>query len=302
MPFQRRIAPVIAGFAFFAALAVASPVASYAQDAAQQEYSPQVGQEGKDVIWVPTPQALVERMLDMARVTQKDYVIDLGSGDGRTVIAAAKRGARALGIEYNPDMVELSKRNAEKAGLAGRAQFIRGDIFQTDFSEATVLTLYLLPSLNLKLRPTILKMKPGTRVVSHAFSMEDWQADQTESVEGRTAYLWIVPAPVEGTWRWKGAGSGSSDYELTLRQHFQQVEGLVKLGAKTGQLRDAKLRGDRLSFTVYEPTGSNPIRRDFTGRVTGDTIEGTVKHPGGEAKWIAARQREAAAEGAGTAR
>ncbi|MBI2296382.1 MAG: class I SAM-dependent methyltransferase [Betaproteobacteria bacterium] len=289
MQLTRRSAPVIAGIVFFAAASVFTPGALHAQSAAQQEYTPTVGQEGKDVIWVPTPQALVERMLDMAKVTPQDYVIDLGSGDGRTVITAAKRGVRALGIEYNPDMVELSKRNAEKAGISGRAQFVQGDIFETDFSQATVLTLYLLPSLNLKLRPTILKMKPGTRVVSHAFSMDDWQADQTESVEGRTAYLWIVPAPVEGAWRWNISGSGPRDYEMVLRQHHQQVEGLVRLNGKTGQLRNVTLRGDAISFTVFEPTSSNPIRRDFTGRVSGDTIEGTVKHPGGEAKWTATR-------------
>jgi SAM-dependent methyltransferase len=150
---------------------------------------------------VPTPQALVEKMLDMAKLTAKDIHYDLGSGDGRTVIAAAKRGAQAFGVEFNPDMVVLSERAAAKEGVSARAKFINGDIFQTDFSKATVLTLYLLPSLNIKLRPTILKMKPGTRVVSHAFSMDDWQADQTENVEGRTAYLWIVPAPVEGTWQ-----------------------------------------------------------------------------------------------------
>ncbi|HXF65774.1 MAG TPA: class I SAM-dependent methyltransferase [Burkholderiales bacterium] len=272
------------------ALALAAPALAQSKPQ-QQEYTPQVGQEGKDVIWVPTPQALVERMLDMAKVTPKDYVIDLGSGDGRTVIAAAKRGARALGIEYNPDMVELSKRAAEKEGVAGRAQFIRGDIFESDFSQATVLTLYLLPSLNLKLRPTILKMKPGTRVVSHAFNMDDWQPDQTDTTEGRTAYLWIVPARVEGTWRWSLSGNGPKDYEMVLRQHFQQVEGLVRLDGKTGQLRNAKLVGDQLSFTVYEPTGSNPIRRDFTGRVSGNTIEGTAKLPGsaGEVKWTATR-------------
>ncbi len=276
-------------FALLASVSLALPGAAYAQST-QKDYQPSVGQEGKDVIWVPTPQALVERMLQMANTKPNDYVIDLGSGDGRTVITAAKKfGARALGIEYNPDMVELSRRNAEKEGIAGRAQFIRADIFETDFSEATVLTLYLLPTLNLKLRPTILKMKPGTRVVSHAFSMDDWQPDQTENVQGRTAYMWIVPAPIEGTWRWNISGSGAREYELMLRQHFQQVEGLVKLDGKTGQLRNVKLHGDYITFSVYEFAGSNPIRRDFTGRVSGDTIEGTVKLPGGEAQWSATR-------------
>jgi len=190
-------------------------------------------------------------------------------------------------------MVALSQRTAAKEGVAGKAKFIHGDIFQTDFSQATVLTLYLLPSLNLKLRPTILKMKPGTRVVSHAFTMDDWQPDQTDSVEGRTAYLWIVPARVEGTWKWNVSGSGPRAYELNLRQQYQQVEGVVRLDEKLGQLRNVKLDGDRISFSVTELTGgTNPIRRDFTGRVNGDTIEGTVKHPGGEAKWTATRAKQ----------
>src|SRR5882672_8531772 len=209
--------------AWLAAVLLVLPAAATAQD---KEYAPHVGQEGKDVIWVPTPQALVERMLDMAKLTPRDTHYDLGSGDGRTVITAAKRGVQAIGVEFNPDMVKLSERAADKEGVADRAKFINGDIFQTDFSKATVLTLYLLPSLNLKLRPTILKMKPGTRVVSHAFTMDDWQADQTDNVEGRTAYLWIVPASVEGTWKWSVAGSGPKDYELMLRQQYQNVEGV----------------------------------------------------------------------------
>jgi SAM-dependent methyltransferase len=263
-----------------------------AQQYGDDKYQPQSGQEGKDVIWVPTPQSLIERMLDMAKITPKDIHYDLGSGDGRTVIAAAKRGVQSVGIEYNPDMVALSQRIAAKEGLSGKTTFIHGDIFQTDFSKATVLTLYLLPSLNVKLRPTILKMRPGTRVVSHAFTMDDWQADQTDSVDGRTAYLWIVPAPVEGTWKWSVAGSGPKDYELMLRQRYQNVEGVVRLDDKMGQLRNMKLDGDRITFSVVELTGgTNTIRRDFTGRVNGGTIEGTVKHPGGEAKWTASRTK-----------
>jgi SAM-dependent methyltransferase len=231
-------------------------------------------------------------MLDMAKLTSKDIHYDLGSGDGRTVIAAAKRGAQAVGVEYNADMVALSERAAAKEGVAGKAKFIQGDIFQTDFSQATVLTLYLLPSLNVKLRPIILKMKPGTRVVSHAFTMDDWQADQTDSVEGRTAYLWIVPAPVEGTWKWAVSGNGPRDYELLLRQQYQKVEGAVRLDEKTGQLRDVKLDGDRISFAVLEPTsGTNTVRREFTGRVDGNTMDGTVKYPGGEGKWSATRSK-----------
>ncbi len=178
-----------------------------------KEFEPQVGQEGKDVVWVPTPQGLIDKMLDMAKVTPGDSVIDLGSGDGRTVIAAAKRGARAAGIEYNPDMVELSKRNAEKAGVAGKATFMKADLFESDFSQATVITMYLLPTINIKLRPKILDLKAGTRIVSHAFTMDDWQADQTDSFDGRTAYMWIVPAKVEGTWQF-------AQGELSLNQSY----------------------------------------------------------------------------------
>jgi hypothetical protein len=271
--------------AFLLPVALALPGCAIAQD---KEYTPSVGQEGKDVIWVPTPQALVEKMLDMAKLTPKDIHFDLGSGDGRTVITAAKRGAQAVGVEYNPDMVALSERAAAKEGVSAKAKFINGDIFQTDFSRATVLTLYLLPSLNLKLRPTILKMKPGTRVVSHAFNMDDWQPDQTESVEGRTAYLWIVPAPVEGAWRWNGSGSGPKEYQLRLRQQFQTIEGDVQLDGSRGELRDARLRGDQISFTVIDASGT---RRDFSGRVAGNSIQGTTKSlaASGEASWSATR-------------
>ena len=270
-----------------ALLAAVLALPACAQTAAgDKEYTPSVGQEGKDVIWVPTPQALVEKMLDMAKLTAKDIHYDLGSGDGRTVITAAKRGAQAFGVEFNTDMVALSERAAAREGVAGKAKFIYGDIFQTDFSHATVVTLYLLPSLNIKLRPTLLKMKPGTRVVSHAFNMDDWQPDQTENVEGRTAYLWIVPAPVEGTWRWNGSGNGPKEYEVALRQHFQKVDGAARLDGRLGQLRDVNLRGDQISFTVLDADGA---RHDFSGRVSGNSMQGVVKQPVGEAKWSATR-------------
>ena len=250
-----------------------------------QQYQPSLYQAGKDVIWVPTPEELVAAMLDMATVTPSDYVIDLGSGDGRIVIAAAKRGARALGIEYNPDMVELSRSNALKEGVSGKASFMQADIFETDFSRATVLTMYLLSSLNMKLRPKILDMKPGTRVVSHAFDMEDWKADQTASVDGRTGYLWIVPAKVEGSWTWQTA-SGTS--ELALRQTFQKIEGSLKTGVKELPLKDAKLEGDRISFSVGE---AQTPAREYSGRVNGDTIAGIIKSGNGpEAKWTAERR------------
>src|SRR3954468_17324613 len=174
-------------------------VAGFAQAQPAKEYEPQVGQEGKDVVWVPTPQALVDKMLDMAKVTPKDFVMDLGSGDGRTVITAAKRGARAQGIEYNPDMVELAKRNAAKEGISDKATFVKADLFETDFSQASVITMFLLPDINLKLRPKILDLKPGTRIVSNTFTMDDWSPDETSTVGGDcsawcTALFWLVPA------------------------------------------------------------------------------------------------------------
>src|SRR4051794_3280420 len=167
-----------------------------AQTSQTQTYEPQVGQPGKDVVWVPTAQALVEKMLDMAKVTSRDVVIDLGSGDGRTVIAAAKRGATAIGVEFNPDMVGLSQANVERAGVARKATFVRGDIFEYDFSKADVLTMFLLPAINMKLRPKILDMRPGTRVVTNSFTMEDWEADESETVSQDCsswciAHLWI---------------------------------------------------------------------------------------------------------------
>jgi len=274
-------------------LVLSAPAAVAQQRYGDDQYQPHSGQEGKDVIWVPTPLSLIERMLEMAKLAPGDVHYDLGSGDGRTVIAAAKRGVEAYGVEFNPDMVALSKRSAEREGVADRAHFINGDIFQVDFSRATVVTLYLLPSLNLKLRPILLKMKPGTRVVSHAFSMDDWQPDQTAIVQGRTAYLWIVPARVDGTWRWKAAGDASKEYELVLRQQFQNIEGLIRLDSgKLGKLRDAKLDGDRISFTIYESAGvRGAIRRDYTGVVSGDAIRGTYKVQGAtaEVEWTAAR-------------
>ena len=281
-----RHAPALIAVVLLAAASLLAPGAS--AQPTTKEFEPIIGQEGKDVIWVPTPQALVERMLEMAKTTPNDYVVDLGSGDGRTVITAAKKyGARAIGIEYNPDMVELSRRNAEKAGVADRAQFVNGDIFQTDFSKATVLTLYLLPNLNVRLRPIILGMKPGTRVVSHAFSMGEWQPDDIQKVEGRTAYLWIVPARVQGTWRW----GSSHPYELMLQQHFQEVEGLARADNKMAQFRNARLEGDRISFSVIEFSGMGNVQRDFTGHVNGEVMEGVVKRSdaGGEEKWTAKR-------------
>jgi SAM-dependent methyltransferase len=249
-------------------------VVGYAHTQPAKEYEPEVGQAGKDVVWVPTPQALVDKMLDMAHVTAKDYVIDLGSGDGRTVITAAKRGSKALGIEYNPDMVELSKRNAAKEGVTDKASFMKADLFESDFSQAQVITMFLLPSINLKLRPKILNLKPGTRIVSNTFDMEDWKPDESASVEGCmnwcTAHLWIVPAKVEGAWK-------TPRGELVLKQTFQNLSGTLRNGNVTAPISNAKMNGDQITFTA--------AGTQYTGRINGNAMEGTA----GSAKWTATR-------------
>ena len=243
--------------------------------ATQKPFEPQVGQAGKDVVWVPTPQTLVDKMLDMAKVTPQDFVMDLGSGDGRTVITAAKRGARAMGIEYNPDMVALSERNAKTAGVTDKATFVKADLFETDLSKASVITMFLLPSINMKLRPKILDLKPGTRVVSNSFTMEDWEPDQTEVVKDDctnycTALLWIVPAKVEGIW-------SLPQGELAVTQQFQKLTGT--LGPTP--ISNARLHGDEITFTVGNAK--------YTGKVTGNSMKGTITGgPGGS--WTATKK------------
>src|SRR2546428_2157455 len=246
--------PLVRAVALLTALAVPFAVSA-------QKFEPQVGQAGKDVIWVPTPDEVVDRMLTMAQIGPNDFHMDLGSGDGKIVIAAAKRGAKALGIEYNPDMVKVAQDNAQKAGVADKASFRRADIFQTDFSQATVITLYLLPALNMKLRPSILSMRPGTRVVSHSFSMEDWEADEISTLDGRRAYFWMVPASVMGNWT---LDTGAQRVDLALEQTFQKINGNVMLQPVHAGLRDAKLRGPFIQFAYVDQTG---VRRDFQGRL-----------------------------------
>jgi hypothetical protein len=253
--------------------AVSTPLAfAQAQKApakpATPAYEPSVGQEGKDVVWVPTPQIVVDKMLDLAKVTKDDFVMDLGSGDGRTVITAAKRGARAMGVEYNPDMVELSKRNAEKAGVSDRATFVKADLFETDFSKATVITMFLLPDINLRLRPTILKMKPGTRVVSNTFTMGDWKPDETAELGAGgngscneswcTALFWVVPAKVAGTHKLPQG-------ELTLKQEFQMLTGSFRTEGKTAAITNGRVRGEEISFRANG--------KDYRGRVNNGKIE-----------------------------
>jgi SAM-dependent methyltransferase len=244
---------------------------------AQATFTPEVGQQGKDVVWVPSPEELVQKMLDMAKVTSKDFVMDLGSGDGRTVIAAAKRGAHAVGIEYNPDMVELSRRNAEKAGVSERAKFQQADLFKTDLSKASVVTMFLLTDINLRLRPTILNLKPGTRVVSNTFRMGDWEPDETAELGCNsycTAYLWIVPARVDGSWK-------TSDGQLVLKQKYQSFGGTLTTGGKSVPIQRGRLRGDQISFTAGGA--------EYRGRVGDKVIEGSVKTGAKSERWKAGR-------------
>ena len=252
--------------------------AAHAQ-VAPGEFRPEVGQAGKDVVWVPTPPALVEKMLDLAMVTPQDYVMDLGSGDGRNIIAAAKRGARALGVEFNPDMVDLSKSNAAKEGVSDKASFVRGDMYEADVSQATVLALFLLPDNMMKLQSKFLDLKPGSRIVGNTFGFQDWSPDEQETITTDcnswcTALLWIVPAKVEGTWQ-------GPQGELTLKQQYQMLTGTLTAGGRSGPIAGGRLRGDQISFTVGGA--------EYSGRVNGDTIEGAVKSGNRSDTWKATR-------------
>jgi SAM-dependent methyltransferase len=252
--------------------------------AAQEPFEPQVGQAGKDVVWVPTPAVLVERMLDLAQVTGDDFVMDLGSGDGRNVIAAARRGARALGVEYNPDMVALSRRLADEAGVSDRATFVEGDMYEADVSDATVLALFLLPDNLRRLLPKFLELAPGTRIVGNTFSFDDWPADDTYREEGDcsswcTALLWIVPARVEGTWRLPAG-------ELSLTQRFQVLSGTLTNGSTTTSVT-GRLRGEAITFST--------AGMDYEGRVRGEAMSGTVMSGAQRDAWTATRVRQPSA-------
>lgn len=243
------------------ALPIAVAMAALLHAQATDTYKPVVGQAGKDVVWVPTPQELVDTMLDMARVTPQDLLMDLGSGDGRTVITAAKRGATAMGVEYNPEMVQLSKSNALSERVTEKATFVQADLFTVDLSKASVITMFLLPTINLKLRPTLLDLKPGTRIVSNTFDMAEWEPDDTKVIgpdgctSWCTALLWIVPAKVQGNWK-------TAQGNLRITQSFQKITGTLGTTPITG-----KLTGDQISFMAASAS--------YTGRVTGTTIQGS---------------------------
>lgn len=245
--------------AFLAFAAVAGQTAG--------EYEPRMGQKGKDVVWIPSPDDMVEKMLDMAKVTSADFVIDLGSGDGRNVIAAAKRGAKALGVEYNAELVELSRRNAAKAGVPNRASFVRADMYKADISQVSVLILFLIPDNLAKLAPKFLDLEPGTRIVSNTYEIGGgWEADETDRTEicaaWCVAHLYIVPAKVTGTWRMPHG-------QLTIGQAFQQIYGTYDIDGIRMPIEEGWLSGNDVRFTV------NKV--EYTGRVDGDTITGTAK-------------------------
>jgi SAM-dependent methyltransferase len=249
------------------AVVLAAPAGAKTRAHCEKEYTPQRGQDGKDVIWVPTGDAMVERMLEMTAVTPADKVYDLGAGDGKIAIAAAKVfGATSVGVEYDPELARHARCLVAAEGLRRRVKIIQGDIFETEFSDATVVTLYLLPELNLRLRPTLLAMKPGTRVASNSFTMGDWDPDAQAETDDGTAYFWVVPAQAAGAWTFR-AQDGSERFEVTLEQTFQKLRGSAGGAAVTGKLGGAQIE---LTFT----DGAEPVR--FTGRVDGDRIGGTI--------------------------
>ena len=262
-------------FAFaLVAVALALPGAAQVKtDQAEDTYQPTTGQAGKDVVWVPTPDAMVTRMLEAVKTSKDDIVYDLGSGDGKIPIAAAKQyGAKSIGIEYNPDMAEFARRNVKRAGVENLVNIITGDIFVEDFSKATVVTMYLLPQLNVKLRPIILGMKPGTRVTSHQFDMGDWEPDQSLKVEQRDGYVWIVPASVGGEWALKD-DSGSLSGTLNLTQRYQRLGGTLALAGKTQPLLGASIEGDKLGFSYID---SENRLQTIRMNVVGSSMTGTL--------------------------
>lgn len=240
-------------------------------------YQPKVGQPGKDVVWVPTPAEMVDRMLDLGRVSPDDFVVDLGSGDGRNVIAAAKRGARALGVEYNPELVEFSRKNAEKEGVGEKATFVQGDMFEADFSKATVLVLFLLPDNLKRLQPKILALKPGTRIVANTFGFSGWEPETTTRMEEGCrawceAMLYVVPANVNGSWR-------IGDDTLELHQEFLNVKGTLTSNGQTRTIENGTVKVSEITFAIEGAT--------YTGKIQGNSITGIVKAGGQERRFTA---------------
>jgi len=252
---------------------------SWAGEASSEyAYEPVVGMPGKDVVWVPTPSHVIDFMLDLAKANKDDFVVDLGSGDGRMVLGAAKRGIKSRGVEFNPDLVQLSKDEAARLGVSEYAEFIAQDMFKADLTQTTLLMTYLLPHLNVRVRPLALsQMKPGSRVVTYAFHMGEWQPEQVAQTGGLTVHLYIVPAQAMGEWRWTHDGIGfGRDYAMSVRQKFQFLEGSASTKTSVVYLRDMKLLGDRITFTLTEEAGSSLAQTRYEGRIAGDTINGTA--------------------------
>lgn len=251
-----------------------------------------------DVPYVPTPEPVVKKMLQMADVKEGDVVYDLGCGDGRIVITAVRDfGARGIGVDLDPERIADSNKNAQAANVADRVKFIEQDLFTMDFSDADVVAMYLLPSVNVKLRPTILEMRPGTRIVSHAFDMGDWEADEYAEVEGRSVYFWVVPAKADGTWTWEApTPAGKQEVSMSVDQKYQTIKGTARIADQEYGIHDGKLRGDELSFTLRPIGGAEgATAMNYTGKIDGDTITGRMNAPApGEA-------RPAGARGNGTA-
>ncbi len=249
---------------------------------ATRPFEPVSGQAGKDVVWVPTSPALVDLMMKVAKVTRDDFVMDLGSGDGRNIIAAAKLGANALGVEFNPDMVALSRRRAVEAGVADKARFVEADMYEADISKATVMALFLLPVNMNRLAPKFLDLAPGSRIVANTFGIDGWEPDLRAVVSPDAdceswceALLWIVPAKAGGNWEWPGGS-------LVLEQRYQVITGTLKGGDAIAQLAQGKIQGDVISFVAGGLA--------YTGRVMGNVIEGTATTPAGTTVWRATRR------------
>jgi SAM-dependent methyltransferase len=284
--FSRHRFPTSAWRLFLFASLLASGLQAHSQQRAdcEKQYQPNTGQPGKDVVWVPTNDGLVKRMLEMAKVSSSDLVYDLGAGDGKIAIAAAKQfGAKAVGVEYNPEMASLGQCFVRAEGVTQKVKIVQGDIFETDFSQATVVTLYLLPELNLKLRPTILDMKPGTRVVSHSFLMGDWQPDESSVSEDGAAYLWVVPAKVAGKWTFKQQG-GKDTFSVQLEQNFQKLSGTV--GTSDEEIDQGEVKGTQLSLMFSE----GDVHTRVKGEISGNRVEAQVTRNDKTATYIGVRQ------------
>ena len=280
---------VLASVTCMAVMLAANPVFAQSAESTKlgdEKYEPRVGQSGKDVIWVPTNDAVADAMLKVAKVKSTDLVYDLGAGDGKIAIAAAKNfGATAVGIEYNKEMAELAKRNTERAGVADKVKIVNGDIFVEDFSKATVVTMYLLPDLNLKIRPTILKMAPGTRIVTNSFNMGDWEPDDTVGTGYAQGYFWVVPGNAAGKWALKGVEGSQQPVTLEITQRYQRVGGVLNIYGKSQPILGATLSGNRLKFSFLDHSNQSRIvdvtlnGNEFSGQVLENsplyTITGT---------------------------